>query len=176
MKAEKVPLPVRLKTNQSGLTLRRFEKKDAPALFKLIDRNRDHLSRFGEPTSQKYPDSESVYRSIVYPDNLERFRYGIWKGKRLVGTVNLTRKKHGVAEVGYWVGKEFAGKGYARIATQTLVNYALMATDISEVRAHIHISNMASVATILHAGFAFNFRLTKAASEPHYAWYSRSSP
>jgi ribosomal-protein-serine acetyltransferase len=167
--------PVTLKTDRHGVILRRFEKRDARALFGLIDCNRKHLSQFGDVTATKYPNYASVLESIMHPKNRNRFRYGIWYDDHLVGTVNITVQGKQHAEVGYWIGEQYCRKGYALTATQTLVKHALTATPIREVVAVVHQLNAASLSVILRAGFHYSLKMTMHAKRPEYAWYVRKA-
>ncbi|MFC1608946.1 hypothetical protein ACFL2R_01660 [Patescibacteria group bacterium] len=77
-------------STDSGIILRQFCVEDVDAIFQLIDSNREHLSQFGEDTAKKYPDRDSVYRSVVYPKNSRRIRLGIWEAS-VIGLGNAMR-------------------------------------------------------------------------------------
>lgn len=140
-------------TKTSGITLRRFEACDCDTLFKLIDSNREHLSQRNDQTAQKYPDLQSVLASVTNPSNPAKLRFGIWRGDCLVGTVNLTPLSQKKAEIGYWVGREYNGQGFATTATLALVHYAFEKLGFRRIVATVNPENLASQAVLKRAGF-----------------------
>ena len=145
---------LQLKTTRKGVVLRQFSARDAHPLFALISANRKHLSQFGDQTARKYPEYLSVWLSIITPDHREKLRLGIWLGERLAGTINLLPKADGNAELGYWIGGEFCGKGLATLATISLTKYAYVTLGHKMVTAHVHKDNLASLRVLEKAGFA----------------------
>ncbi len=145
--------PLVIQTEWLGCALRQFIPEDAAPLFALIDRNRQHLSQWGDTTAQKYPDFKSVLTSITNPLNPERYRFGTWNQGQLVGTINLTCRSERTAEVGYWIGSEFCKQGFARIATAALVSYAFTMFDLEYIVADVQTSNLASQTVLKRAGF-----------------------
>lgn len=142
-------------TSHPGLVLRVLEVPDAQALFELLDENRDHLSQLGDDTAGKYPTYESVVNSIVANAQPQRRRYGIWKDDVFVGTINLTLEPlHERGWIGYWIGRQFAGQGYASIATDALCAYAVKQLGVRKFSAHTHVKNTASQRTLVRSNFA----------------------
>lgn len=63
----------------------------------------------------------------------------------LLGAISLTvRVLHRTAELGYWVGKEHWGSGYATEAARALVGYAFDVMELRRVHAHHLTRNPAS--------------------------------
>lgn len=141
-----------IQTERTGTTLRQFIPEDASPLFALIDQNRDHLSKHGDDTAIKYPTYESVEQSITNPKNPNKLRLGVGDGKILVGTVNLTPKDE-EAEIGYWIGKQFAGNRYAAIAAKVLAKYAKEAGLYKKIFAKVKKENEPSIRSLVKAGF-----------------------
>ncbi|MFH1071888.1 MAG: GNAT family protein [Nanoarchaeota archaeon] len=136
----------------SHLSLVRFRPSDAPAIFSLIDRNREHLSQFGDTTLRKYPAESNVLESIVNPIRPNRHRFGIWDGNTLVGSVNIEFIE-GLAEVGYYLGQEFQGKKYMTKAVKRIVQYGFEQLGLDEIIAETANLNMPSRAVLFAAGF-----------------------
>lgn len=149
-----------LATSREGVVLRQFVEADAVPLFALVDRNRPHLSQWDDQTSAKYPDLASAQASINAPRNPKKLRFGIWEGDVLVGTVNLTPHSNELAEVGYWVGREFGKRGLATIATVALVRYARRAMRFRRITAATVPANIASRKVLLKAGFRIEYEGT----------------
>jgi len=108
--------------------LRLLEPRHAPELFALIDRNREHLRRwlpFPEHT-RSVEDSrkfiESRLKALAQGTGLA---LGIWHQGRLAGVIGLRIHpfRRG-AEIGYWLGEEFQGRGLVTRACRALLDYA----------------------------------------------------
>ena len=72
--------PLEIISANGEISLRQYTPRDAGEIFALIDRNREHLSKYGEDTSLRYPTLESVRESIRYPDDAAKLRFGIVNG------------------------------------------------------------------------------------------------
>lgn len=144
-----------LATSDQGVLLLEFIPADTRPLFELIDRNRDHLSQWSDETAAKYPDFESVLRSITRPSNPDRIRLGIWSDGFLAGTINITPTDAWgwyAKEIGYWVGAEFCGKGLATLATKRVILFGHRNGFTDRMIASTHIDNIASQKVLLKAG------------------------
>lgn len=126
---------------------------DAQAYYDLIVYDPDHLRQFRDVTADKYPDVSSVRESIEHPRNPDKLRFGIWDSGVMVGSINLTPEDDDRAEIGYWVGKQHAGHGYAVRSTDLLVGYAFSSLGLSEVYANIVVGNEASRKSVEKSGF-----------------------
>lgn len=147
-----------LSTLDEGVLLLEFIPNDARPLFELIDQNRGHLNQWDDETAAKYPDFESALRSITNPKDPARIRFGIWFDGILAGTINLTPTSGYTAEIGYWIGSEFCGRGLATIATCTMVEYARRLMYIDRVVANARKENIASQRVLLKAGMTETHR------------------
>jgi ribosomal-protein-serine acetyltransferase len=164
--------------DNSTVVLKQFEAPDAREIFELIEGNREHLSQFCDNTAHKYSNVESVRASIVHPANPEKMRLGIWDENKLIGSINLIPRttsgafEKDVAEIGYWVGREFGGFGYATIATRALVKYAFAHLDIVTVLAKVDAENIARRRVLTKAGFVSTCRWSKSGD----IWYGINRP
>lgn len=138
------------------LVLKEFILEDSQELFNLIDRNRNQLSQFGDETSQKYPNLDSVRRSISNSLNPQKLRFGIWLNNlELVGTINLTPRdeENKCIEVGYYLGKEFEGRGIITRCVRKIVEYSLRDLNYSVICATVHPNNERSKILLRNVGF-----------------------
>lgn len=143
---------------QNGIALRQLVPEDAQAYFNLIDYDRAHMSQFDDDTADKYKTMDDVRESIVNPKSLYRQRFGIWAGDKMVGSINLdpTRKRDGT-EVGYWIGKEHTGHGYAAKALEAIIPFAFESRpDKGHLFAKVAIGNHASRKTLEKCGFKYS--------------------
>ena len=147
---------IEIHSEQFGITLREFGQESIGEIFSLIDRNRDHLSQFGDDTARKYKTPKSVERSITHQKNPARLRFGIWnRENELVGSINLTPDKDNPkrGEIGYYLGGEFVGKGYMRKSLLTLCDYALNKLGYEELYGEVSKDNLRSANVLVKAGF-----------------------
>lgn len=146
------PAPIEI-VGAEGLTLKQFTPDDTQTIFDLIECDQDSLNAFGEGTADKYPTVDSVKRSIEAPDDPTKLRFGIYDQGIMVGSINLTPKDEGVAEVGYWVGGQFVGNSYAAKAVKELALYAFDVLGLEKLIANARADNLASLKTLENSGF-----------------------
>lgn len=130
----------------SRLRLRTFVVEDSRQIFDLIDRNRSHLSQFGDGTAREYESVAKVESSIVF-SKPNRSMYGIWnENSKLVGSINIELDPHEPkkGELEYYLGKEFTGHGYATKAVNLLTSYAFLDMGLSNVVAFVLAENTLS--------------------------------
>ena len=82
--------------------------------------------------------------------------FAICDGGGPIGSVGLTLReadyRHS-AEIGYWLGQPFWGRGIATAAVQALTTYAFEALDLIRLEAHIFARNHASARVLEKAGY-----------------------
>ena len=148
--------PIEIKSFDGEIVLRQFTPQDSEEIFALIDRNRDHLSQFGEDTASKYPTLETIQESIEHPKNPKRLRFAIRnKQGQFVGSINITpdEKNPESAEVGYYLGSEFQKRGYAGRAVESLTVYGFNVLGYKTIYGDVSHENTASINVLLRAGF-----------------------
>lgn len=152
--------------NQTELRL--LELSHAPALFRLVASNRDHLR----------PWLPWVDRMLVQTDaenyirrSLGRFaagteaHFGIWSDGDLAGSITVERIDpwNRVAEIGYWLAKEYAGRGTMRRAAAALIDYLIDRRSINRIEIRCTPANVRSRSIPLHLGFRLEGTLRQAA-------------
>ncbi len=155
--AIEVPL-IEIRSPSSEITLRQFSLTDVSAIFQLIDSSRTHLSQHGDTTADKYKTPEDVAESISNPKNPKRLRFGIYnKAGELVGSINLTPKNTGplMGEIGYYLGEDATGYGYATEAVITLTDYAFNDLSYASIYAVVSVANSPSAKVLGRAGYRY---------------------
>jgi len=149
--------PNRIVLERLGETVRLLQlvPDDAQSYYDLIAYDPDHLRQHGEPTADKYPNVESVRRSIEHPTNPHKYRFGIWDDSVMIGSNNITLEEEGRAELGSWVGKQYIGRGYAGRGRNLLVDFAFKTLGLREVHCDIAVGNEASRRSVEKSGFVF---------------------
>lgn len=146
--------PTFLELYGEGVTLRELRLNDAELYFNLVEADRGHLSQFGDTTADKYPDVLTVEQSILnQPPNVHRF--GIWNDEQdiMVGLIKTTQGKHGVCEVGYWVGGRHTGHGYASRSLPAITEYSYSTLHAPVVYAEVVVGNQASRKSLEKSGY-----------------------
>jgi [ribosomal protein S5]-alanine N-acetyltransferase len=69
------------------------------------------------------------------------------------------------AEIGYWLGEPFWGRGIMSEAVRALTDYAFQTFDLARVYAGVFESNPASMRVLEKAGYSFEARLRKAVTK-----------
>jgi len=72
---------------------------------------------------------------------------------------------HRSAEIGYWLGEEFWGRGIATDALIAVTNYAFKNYDVCRLYAHVFDWNPASARVLEKAGYEFEGRLRKSVTK-----------
>lgn len=83
------------------------------------------------------------------------YGFVIEAGDEVVGHIGLKHvdRARGEAELGYWVGRPFWGRGYASEAARLALDVAFGALGLEEVYAHVLTRNPASARVLEKAGF-----------------------
>jgi len=85
-----------------------------------------------------------------------------------VGTIGLSLGDdvmHRSAELGYWLGREFWGRGIATAAVAAFTGHAFAAFDVCRLQAYVFEWNRASMRVLEKAGFAREGRLRKSVTK-----------
>lgn len=69
------------------------------------------------------------------------------------------------AEIGYWLGEEFWGRGITTDALKAVTNYAFANFDVCRLFAHVFEWNGASARVLEKAGYTFEGRLRKSVTK-----------
>ncbi len=144
---------------EPNLELRHFELHHADILFALIDSSRVHLRRY-----LGFVDRATL---ITIEDFIRRSRekyvrdgsgdFGVWLGDELVGLVSLfdLNTVHRKAEIGYWIGVAFAGRGVITKAVSSLLNYAFCELGLNRIQLCCAADNKPSARVGDKLGFTF---------------------
>lgn len=150
-----------------NVALEPFTAEHVPAVFALIDADRAHLNAFEEGTADKYPTEQALLDSVVIPSGASLVREcfviisSLTQGP--VGSINATptdRELHNY-EIGYWIGGEHIGHGYATLATEALAQMLLGRPNTRSMTAKTHPDNVFSQRVLEQAGFTCETRARK---------------
>ncbi len=140
------------------LRLKVLGQSDAPGLFALIDANRSFLRQWLPWIDANASMNESI--SFIQSAELQQkenlsFQCGIYHHNALAGVVGFHRIDwiNRIAEIGYWLGDEYQGKGIMTKSCRTLVNYAFLNFGLNRVQIRCASKNYRSQAVIQRLGF-----------------------
>lgn len=107
-----------------------------------------------------YPEDGAVrfIEDVVLPGRVAGTEYAfvIVADDEVVGhiTVKGVDRERGEAEIGYWIGRPFWGRGYASEAVRLVVAFAFEDLGLRRLYAHVLAHNPASGRVLEKAGFA----------------------
>lgn len=139
----------------NGVVLREITVADSEEMFALIDSSREHLSQYGEDTASKYPTLQSVIDRNSTQASTEK-RFGIRDQEKMVGFIKVTDKGLPGWEMGYWMGADFAGKGYMTKATRALTDFTYSKIRAQRIFATVHRDNFPSRTVLERTGFVYD--------------------
>ncbi|WP_306418897.1 GNAT family N-acetyltransferase [Arthrobacter sp. GMC3] len=142
------------------VTMRVLRISDAAALAAAYVRNREYLSpwepvRPGEYFTEEWQAADIASRLATHEAGTG-YPLGLFAGDVLVGRFNLAGIVRGPfqnAGLGYWVDSQYAGRGLASAAVQTIVATARDDLGLHRIEAGTLLHNIGSQRVLLKAGF-----------------------
>lgn len=155
--SESESLP-RLETNR--LLLRPFAMSDCPRVAELAGDRRIHDTTLLIPHPYAIRDAEAwisrhVARWAAWREQASMdFAIVVRESMELVGAIGLSATPHhGFAEMGYWVGVPYWGRGYGKEAARALVGFAFDTLGMERLIAPVFRGNTASERVLQACGF-----------------------
>lgn len=144
--------PMELDAGIRGVVLREFIPADAERYAELVQQDPEYFERVGETTASKYRTAADVLKSFEREDDTRRF--GVWAGGEMVGYIRYKPVIYAdsAVEMGYWMGKEYQGRGYMAAAVRTLVPYVFR-EGWRAIDAWVREDNVGSQRVLLRTGF-----------------------
>jgi RimJ/RimL family protein N-acetyltransferase len=130
------------------LLLRSFQREDIPALVPLVGAR----EIAGTTTNIPYPYTEDDARSFLTQSENDflagrsvTFMIVIAQTGELCGGTGLTMTPaHRHAELGYWIGVPYWGRGFATEAAGAVAAWGFESLGLHRIFAHVHAGNIAS--------------------------------
>ena len=136
------------------LLLRPLEPADAPEVTRLVN----DYSVAGNLARVPFPYRDGLALEWIEATRAqiargEAYHLAVTRAGALVGCVGLTLRRGAAAELGYWVGRKFWGKGIAREAAAGLMAWAERRLGVTLFEASALADNLASQAVLRRIGF-----------------------
>ena len=145
-----------------NLILRPWEESDAECLYHFA-RNPNVGPIAGWPPHESIEDSLNIIKTIFS----KRETYAIVKDDIPIGCVGLLfhpDTNHwwgdGASELGYWIGEEYWGNGYAAEASKALIRHAFDDLEVSIIYATYKVGNNQSKRVLEKLGFKYYSEMT----------------
>lgn len=133
-----------------------FKKEDAYRIAELAN-NEELANILGLPHPYKIDiaqewiatQPELIKMGIEYPLTIIDKQV-----KEIVGTITIrVDKKNNKGELGYWIGRDFWGKGYASEAVNRMIEFGFIELHLNKIWASAISRNIASIKVLEKSGF-----------------------
>jgi RimJ/RimL family protein N-acetyltransferase len=147
------------------LILRPMTLADAPEVHRLIDDI--EIARNTLTIPHPYPEGLAELWIGTHQEKFEKnveIVFGIERreDRVLLGVIGVMPEPHDQAEFGYWIGREYWGRGYASEAAAAAIGYAFGTLGVNRVEALHFISNEASGRVMEKCGMRYEGTLRQA--------------
>ena len=139
--------------------IRKWELSDAGNLAAALSNKKiqDNL-RDGLPYPYTEQDGADFISDMLSADENETFAFAIIVDNKVIGSIGVFR--HGnihrqTAELGYYIGEEYWGKGIMTEAVKQICEYVFAQSDIIRIYAEPFTYNIASCRVLEKAGFQY---------------------
>jgi len=137
------------------LVLRAFEPADAPRLQQLAGEREVALNKMNNPHPYPAGAAEDWINSQDEKREQGNVNFAIEDGQ-LVGGIGLrTQRAFERAEIGYWIGKPFWGRGYATEATGAIIRFGFEELKLNRIYAGCFSRNAASARVMMKNGMTY---------------------
>ena len=145
------PFQIELRTDDPSLSLRELTFAQADEYYALIDRNRGHLTQFGNYKDEGRATLKWVKTALRRP--AAELRFGIWISGELVGQVELAQRERTGYALAYWLGYEHVGHGSMNKALVRLMQHARERFGATAFFAGVTHGNIRSAAVLTKLGY-----------------------
>lgn len=148
-------------------TIRSWEWRDREAIVRYANNRKVSINlrdRFPYPYTDR--DARNWLEAVI--DAEPETTFAIDVAGEAVGGIGYTMQydvDRRSAEIGYWLGEEFWGRGIATEAVIAVTDHAFANHDLCRLYAHVFAWNPASARVLEKAGYAFEGRLRKSVTK-----------
>jgi ribosomal-protein-serine acetyltransferase len=152
---------------QPGVELRLVEERHARALFAAVDRDREYLRQWMpwvDATRTEEDILAFIRRSSEQFASNSGFSAGIWADGCMAGVIGMHHVEwvYRKAEMGYWLAREFQGRGIATAAVRAMTGHALVELELNRMEILCAVGNARSSAIPKRLGFTLEGTLREA--------------
>lgn len=143
---------------RKGVELRLLEERHAPEVFALVNQDRAYLRQWLPWVDSTLTEDDSLAFIRAAREQLaasDAVTAGIWNQSSFAGVVG-THRIHRLfrkAEIGYWLGESFQGKGVMTDCCRAMISHLFEDLDLHRVEIHCATGNAKSAAIARRLGF-----------------------
>ena len=100
-----------------------------------------------------YPYTYNNCEDYLLISDSNQFALNIFLNNKLIGGVSLTLDDDNYYDLGYWIGKDYWGKGYATESSKKLLEYVLDQLDSPKIKSGYFVGNFVSGNVLKKLGF-----------------------
>lgn len=146
-------------------TIRKWQIDDQYDLATILNNQKimNHL-RDGLPYPYTVEDAKEYISSMLQANQEKIFAFAISVDEHVIGSISVTRLDnihYCTGELGYYIGEDYWGKGYATSAVKQVCQYVFEHSDIIRIFAEPFAYNTASCRVLEKAGFIYEGTLHK---------------
>jgi ribosomal-protein-serine acetyltransferase len=143
---------------RENLYLQLLGERHAGEVFSLVDRDRDYLREWlpWVDATQTVDDILTFIKfSLEQFASNKGFACGVWHERQFCGVIGTAKldSLNRNAEIGYWLGRSFQGKGIMTAACRAIVTHLMDELDLHRVAIHCAKDNEKSAAVAQRLGF-----------------------
>ena len=134
---------------EENLLLRSYQPDDAQELFSVINNSRQHLHPWLEwvdKTTRQEHSLQFIRQSMHHLHTQEALALGIFYNNKLVGGIGMHQWEQQTkkAQLGYWITKEYEGKGIINKCLSGFVTYLFDKIGLNKIEIHFISGNKRS--------------------------------
>ena len=146
------------------ITLRRWLTSDVDALVRYAN-NRNVWLNLRDRFPHPYSESDArAWLALCSRQNDPISHFAIEFSGTAIGGIGFEAKRdvhRFTAEIGYWLGEPFWGRGIATAAVERVTAYGFATLGLERIEAHVFGTNLASSRVLEKAGYSFEGRLSR---------------
>lgn len=144
-----------------------LEERHAGIVSALVKQDREYLREWlawADSTNSEDDTRTFIRKALEQFAANTGFSAGLWEQERFAGVITLHRVDwlNRRAEIGYWLGREFQGRGLMTDACRAVTRHALAELELNRVEIRCAVNNSKSKAIPRRLGYAFEGTLREA--------------
>jgi len=134
-----------------NILLRTYQPEDAAALFRAVNKSRQHLRTWltwVDATTKQEHSAHFIQQSLMQLSNQQSLSLGIFYDQEIIGGIGLHDWNHYIkkAQIGYWIDKDFEGQGIITRCTTRFIDFVFEKLGLNKVELHFMPNNRRSAA------------------------------
>ena len=158
-----------MQLNGNNITLRAFKQQDAETLATLLNNSRV-VANLRDYIPFPYTPKDAMDFIHLCQEENPRQNFAIEHNKLFVGSIGLVKQVdvyRKSAEIGYWIGEPYWGKGIATEAAKLITAYGFEQLELLKIFSAVFDLNKASQRVLEKAGYKLEAIIEKAIYKNH---------